>query len=90
MYRFSTAPRSAPVAVWLFVTAFLVLCMVVVGGVTRLTHSGLSITEWKPIMGALPPMNAHDWNEAFAKYRATPEYLHVNRGMSLGEFQGIF
>lgn len=90
MYRFSTAPRSTPVAIWLFATAFLVLCMVVVGGVTRLTHSGLSITEWKPILGAVPPMNAHDWNEAFAKYRATPEYLQVNRGMSLAAFKGIF
>lgn len=77
-------------ALWLFVTAALVFAMVVVGGVTRLTGSGLSITEWKPIMGALPPMNAADWNEAFEKYRAIPQYAQVNAGMSLSEFQGIF
>ncbi|MGZ9100549.1 MAG: COX15/CtaA family protein, partial [Brevundimonas sp.] len=59
-------------------------------GVTRLTGSGLSITEWKPIMGALPPMTAADWNEAFEKYRAIPQYAQVNAGMSMGEFQGIF
>ena len=64
--------------------------MVVVGGVTRLTHSGLSITEWQPIVGALPPMNDAQWNEAFLKYRATPEYTQVNRGMSLDAFKRIF
>lgn len=64
--------------------------MVVVGGVTRLTGSGLSITEWKPIMGAIPPMNAGQWAEAFEKYKAIPQYQLVNAGMSLSEFQGIF
>ncbi len=64
--------------------------MVVVGGVTRLTHSGLSITEWQPIVGTLPPLTAADWDAAFAKYRATPEYLQVNQGMTLDAFKGIF
>ncbi len=64
--------------------------MVVVGGVTRLTHSGLSITEWQPIVGTLPPLSAADWNDAFAKYQATPEYTQVNKGMALGEFKRIF
>ena len=64
--------------------------MVVVGGMTRLTHSGLSITEWQPIVGTLPPLSAADWNDAFAKYQATPEYAQVNRGMSLDAFKGIF
>jgi cytochrome c oxidase assembly protein subunit 15 len=64
--------------------------MVVVGGVTRLTHSGLSITEWQPIVGTVPPLSPADWDAAFAKYQATPEYREVNRGMSLGEFKGIF
>jgi cytochrome c oxidase assembly protein subunit 15 len=64
--------------------------MVVVGGVTRLTHSGLSITEWQPIVGTLPPLSAADWNEAFAKYQATPEFRDVNHAMTLAEFKGIF
>jgi cytochrome c oxidase assembly protein subunit 15 len=64
--------------------------MVVVGGITRLTHSGLSITEWQPIVGALPPMSSADWDEAFAKYRATPEFRDVNHAMALAEFKGIF
>jgi cytochrome c oxidase assembly protein subunit 15 len=90
MKRFGRADQSRAVALWLFATAALVFAMVVVGGVTRLTGSGLSITEWKPIMGALPPMNAADWNEAFEKYKAIPQYAQVNAGMSLAEFQGIF
>ena len=64
--------------------------MVVVGGVTRLTHSGLSITEWQPIMGALPPMSEAQWEDAFAKYRATPEYRLANPDMALEGFKGIF
>jgi len=78
------------VAVWLLVCCALVFAMVVVGGVTRLTHSGLSITEWQPIVGTLPPLDDAQWNEAFAKYQATPEYAQVNRGMSLEAFKGIF
>jgi cytochrome c oxidase assembly protein subunit 15 len=64
--------------------------MVVVGGVTRLTHSGLSIVEWQPIVGTLPPLSEPQWEEAFAKYRQTPEYRLVNHAMSLAEFRGIF
>ena len=64
--------------------------MVVVGGVTRLTHSGLSITEWQPIVGTLPPLSAADWNDAFAKYQSTPEYAQVNKDMTLEAFKGIF
>ncbi|HEY0600222.1 COX15/CtaA family protein [Brevundimonas sp.] len=90
MKRLGGGDRSRAVAVWLFVTAALVLAMVVVGGVTRLTGSGLSITEWKPIMGVLPPMTVADWAEAFEKYRAIPQYEQVNAGMTLGEFKGIF
>ncbi len=90
MKRFIGGDQNRAVAIWLFVCAALVLAMVVVGGVTRLTGSGLSITEWKPILGAVPPMNAADWNEAFEKYRAIPQYREVNAGMSLAEFQGIF
>ena len=64
--------------------------MVVVGGVTRLTHSGLSIVEWQPIVGTLPPLSQADWQETFGKYRLTPQYLQVNKGMTLEEFKGIF
>jgi cytochrome c oxidase assembly protein subunit 15 len=78
------------VAAWLLVCCALVFAIVVVGGVTRLTHSGLSITEWQPIVGTLPPLTDADWNAAFAKYQLTPEYLQVNKGMALPEFQRIF
>jgi cytochrome c oxidase assembly protein subunit 15 len=64
--------------------------MVVVGGVTRLTHSGLSITEWQPIVGTVPPLSDAAWHEAFAKYQQTPEFRLVNRHMSLDEFKPIF
>src|SRR5436190_19789567 len=78
------------VAAWLFVCCALVWAMVVVGGVTRLTHSGLSITEWQPIIGTLPPLNDNDWQEVFGRYRETPQYNQVNRGMSLSAFKAIF
>ena len=79
--------RSKITAIWLFSVAVLVLVMVVVGGVTRLTDSGLSITEWAPISGALPPLNEADWARAFEAYRQTTEYQQVNAGMSLQEFE---
>ncbi len=82
------APRA--VAAWLLACCALVFAMVVVGGVTRLTHSGLSITEWQPIVGTLPPLSMADWEVAFAKYRETPEYRQVNHAMTLAEFKGIF
>lgn len=75
---------------WLYAVAGLVLVMVIVGGATRLTQSGLSMVRWEPIRGTLPPLSAADWNAEFDAYRATPEYLLVNTGMSLSEFKGIF
>jgi cytochrome c oxidase assembly protein subunit 15 len=83
-----TAP--AAVRVWLHAVAALVFLMVVVGGATRLTDSGLSITEWQPILGAIPPLTDADWQEAFDKYRQIPEYRLVNKGMSLDAFKAIF
>jgi cytochrome c oxidase assembly protein subunit 15 len=74
----------------LFVVAALVFLMVSVGGATRLTGSGLSITEWQPIVGTVPPLSQADWLEAFAKYQQIPQYRHVNRGMSLDAFKTIF
>jgi heme a synthase len=76
--------------VWLLLLIALVLLMVTVGGATRLTGSGLSITEWKPITGAIPPLNAQDWAREFALYRQSPQYQLLNQGMSLGEFQFIY
>jgi heme a synthase len=78
------------VRAWLFSVAALVFLMVTVGGATRLTGSGLSITEWQPIVGTVPPLTEAQWQEAFAKYRQIPQYHHVNRGMSLDAFKGIF
>ncbi|MBL7962347.1 MAG: COX15/CtaA family protein [Flavobacteriales bacterium] len=82
------APR--PVRSWLLAGMALIACMVVIGGITRLTGSGLSITEWKPIMGALPPMDELEWNEAFKKYQAIPEYRLKNHHMDLAGFKQIF
>jgi cytochrome c oxidase assembly protein subunit 15 len=82
--------RPAAVANWLLGVAILVFCMVVVGGITRLTESGLSITEWKPVSGALPPLNQADWLSEFEKYKATPEYQQINAGMSMAQFQFIY
>lgn len=78
------------IAVWLLVLFALVVCMIVVGGLTRLTDSGLSITEWKPVTGAVPPMSEAVWQSEFAKYKEIPEYQFQNKGMSLAEFKVIY
>jgi heme a synthase len=78
------------VGLWLLAVALVILAMVTIGGLTRLTGSGLSITEWKPIMGALPPLSDAAWADAFAKYQRIPQYVIENRGMSLEGFKGIF
>lgn len=79
-----------PVAIWLLVCCAMIFAMVVIGGITRLTWSGLSITEWRPVMGAIPPLSTADWQAEFAKYQQTAQYRLLNTGMSLGEFQTIF
>ena len=78
------------VRAWLYFVASLIFCMVIVGGATRLTDSGLSITEWQPLLGAIPPLTDADWQEAFEKYKHIPEYSLVNQGMSLAEFKFIY
>jgi cytochrome c oxidase assembly protein subunit 15 len=85
-------PRPLAIANWLMFVAGLVFLMVVVGGVTRLTESGLSITEWRPISGAIPPLTNEQWQHAFDLYKATPEYRQVNgpAGMNLAAFKFIF
>src|SRR3982751_4479482 len=76
----------------LFLIAAMVFAMVVVGGITRLTESGLSITEWKPLSGAVPPLSHADWVRAFELYQATPEYREINgpAGMTLAQFRHIY
>ena len=78
------------VRVWLMLLFALVVVMIAVGGLTRLTDSGLSITEWAPITGAVPPMSAEAWDLEFEKYKAIPEYQLQNKGMSLAEFKVIY
>ena len=90
MTSFLKSGISRPVAAWLFGVALIVFAMVVVGGATRLTGSGLSITEWKPVSGVLPPLSEATWEKDFALYKATPQYQRVNRGMSLTAFKTIF
>lgn len=84
------APRPRQIAKWLYGIAFLVFLMVVVGGITRLTESGLSITQWKPVSGAIPPLDHADWMREFDLYKGTTEYQTVNRTMTLAEFKFIF
>lgn len=86
----ATAPSTRPIALWLLAVAALVFAMVVVGGVTRLTRSGLSIVEWNPVMGAVPPLTQARWQTEFEKYQRTPEYQKVNTGMSLDAFKRIY
>jgi heme a synthase len=84
-------PRnSSAVPIWLWTIAFLIFCMVIVGGATRLTDSGLSITEWKPLLGAIPPLSEANWLEAFDKYKLIPEYQIQNKGMNLQDFKFIY
>lgn len=86
--------NSRPIAIsnWLYTVAFLVFIMIVVGGITRLTESGLSITEWKPVTGALPPLSEADWLSEFEKYQQIPEYLEISgpAGMTLADFKFIY
>ena len=90
MTSFLRSDRSRAVAIWLLTVAVLVLAMVVVGGSTRLTGSGLSITQWKPISGALPPLSQADWQAEFARYRAIPQFRFVNPAMTLDQFRFIY
>lgn len=83
-------PGVAAVRAWLYLLAALVVAMVAVGGATRLTGSGLSITEWKPVTGALPPLSSEAWMAEFEKYRQIPQYELMNKGMTLSEFQFIY
>jgi cytochrome c oxidase assembly protein subunit 15 len=87
---FWRAPGRRAVALWLFAVAAIIVGMVTLGGLTRITGSGLSITEWDPIMGAIPPLDGAQWHDAFAKYQQIPQYRLENHGMSLEAFKAIF
>jgi len=84
------ASSRRTLALWLFSVCALIALMVVVGGLTRLTGSGLSITEWKPIHGALPPLSLEEWNQEFEAYKQIPQFQQLNSSMTLDEFKGIF
>ncbi len=88
------SPRAADnrraIRVWLYVIAAMVMALVIVGGATRLTESGLSITEWKPIHGVVPPLSEAEWQEEFDLYRQIPQYQQINRGMALSDFKTIY
>ena len=82
--------HSRAIRLWLYIVAAFIFAMVVVGGATRLTESGLSITEWQPVTGALPPLNEAQWQTEFQKYQAIPQYRQLNAGMSLADFKTIY
>lgn len=86
----NNSQKKKAVAIWLLVGVFMIIIQVVIGGVTRLTGSGLSITEWKPIMGTIPPMNHEDWLEAFAAYKEIAQFKHLNNHYELSDFKFIY
>ncbi len=88
--RPAARPQRRAVRVWLYLLAFLVIGMVALGGATRLTGSGLSITEWRPVTGAMPPLSAGDWAAEFEKYRGTPQYRILNEGMGIDAFKTLY
>ena len=85
-----TVSANHAIAWWLLICCAMIFLMVVIGGVTRLTESGLSITEWQPIEGVLPPLNDAQWNDAFARYQAIPQYQAIHADMSLADFKNIY
>ena len=88
--RSASTPSRRPIRIWLGVVAAMIVCTLLVGGATRLTESGLSITEWKPVSGMLPPLSAQAWDQEFDAYKKIPQYREMNAGMSLSEFKTIF
>src|SRR5271155_5160124 len=84
------ARDASGVRFWLFAVAALIFVMVLVGGATRLTESGLSITQWKPVTGVIPPLSAPDWREEFPRFQRIPQFGELNSGMTLESFKIIF
>src|SRR6478609_2081875 len=86
----ATNASLRPVRLWLLISAAMILLTLIVGGATRLTESGLSIVEWKPITGVLPPFSENEWRAEFGKYQTIPQYRELNRGMGLESFKTIY
>ena len=86
----ASSVRLRPVRLWLLLSAMMILLTLIVGGATRLTESGLSIVEWKPVTGVLPPFSQREWQAEFEKYQAIPQYRELNRGMTLDAFKTIY
>jgi cytochrome c oxidase assembly protein subunit 15 len=86
----ATAGNNRKVALWLLILCALVFAMIILGGVTRLSGAGLSIVDWRPIMGVLPPLSQQDWQQSFEMYQQSPEFAKVNAHMTVGDFKGIF
>ena len=84
------SPNHRAIAIWLLVCCAMIFAMIVIGGITRLTDSGLSMVEWRPLMGWLPPLTEAAWQDVFAKYQATPQFQKTNAGMDLAGFRTIF
>lgn len=89
-FFFSSVSGLRPIGIWFLTGCLMIYLMIIIGGITRLTGSGLSIVEWKVIMGTIPPLNEIQWNESFEKYKQFPQYAEKNMGMTLHEFKKIF
>src|SRR6185436_1972273 len=90
MYSITEQRNNKQVAIWLLMGVGMIIIQVLIGGVTRLTESGLSITEWKPVTGALPPLNDAAWQAEFDRYKVTDQFKYVHQNFSLSEFKSIF
>lgn len=90
MFNEIVSKRSRPVAIWLLVGVFMIIVQIILGGITRLTDSGLSITEWQPLLGAVPPTSEAEWNKAFESYKQIAQYKHLHSYFTLDDFKSIF
>ena len=90
LFYVTTTKNQNNVAIWLFFLTFLTFLMIIIGGLTRLTESGLSMVDWRPILGIIPPLSNENWLKVFSAYKASPEFIIVNKSMNLDEFKYIF
>jgi heme a synthase len=90
MFKENVSKRSRPVAIWLLVGVVMIIVQIILGGITRLTDSGLSITEWKPLLGAVPPGSEAEWNKAFESYKQIAQFKHLHSYFTLDDFKSIF
>ena len=90
LFSTPTTQNQKNVAIWLFFLTFLIFLMIIIGGLTRLTESGLSMVDWRPIMGIIPPLSNESWIKVFSAYQSSPEFIIVNQSMNLDEFKYIF